>query len=315
MIKHVIGIDIGGTNLRGAVVDSKGEIINRHSVSSDADIGIDNLIYNLTHLIKNLGDNHKITAIGIGIPGILDARNGILTQAPNIKNVSNYPIRKILSSKIKPKVPIYVENDANCAALGEYRYGAGIGLSSLIMITLGTGVGGGIVLDGKLWNGAHGMGGEIGHIKIYPGGFKCHCGHRGCLESYSSLTGIKNMIGKGIKENRIDKNLLIKIKSAHEDRLPELFFKEAKNGNRFSKKLWEEFGTALGIGISSITNLLNPEIVVIGGGIAGAWQMFMTSAKKAVMDNTLIGPCKKLKIARSKLKDDAGILGAASLVI
>ncbi|NIP39628.1 MAG: ROK family protein [Candidatus Dadabacteria bacterium] len=315
MSKHVIGIDIGGTNLRGAVVDSKGKILMRHSVSSDAHIGIGNLIDNMINLINSLRKDYKITGIGIGMPGIIDAKNGVITQAPNIKNAADYPIRKILKNKIKPKLPIFIENDANCAALGEYRYGAGIGLSTLIMITLGTGVGGGIILDGKLWNGAHGMGGEIGHIKIYPGGNKCNCGHRGCLESYASLSGMKLKIKKGIKENRINKNLLEKIKSTHEDRLPELFFKEAKNGNRFSKKLWEEFGTALGLGISTLTNLLNPEIVVIGGGIAGAWQTFIPSTKKAVKENTLIGPYNKLKIDRSKLKDDAGILGAASLVI
>ncbi len=315
MSRYVIGIDIGGTNLRGAVVDSKGNIAKRHSSSSDAHIGIDNLVCNLINLITFLRKDYNIAGIGIGIPGILNAKNGVITQAPNIKNAVNYPIRKFLSAKIKPKLPIYIENDANCAAIGEFRFGAGKGLSSLIMITLGTGVGGGMVLDGQLWNGAHGMGGEIGHIKVYPRGNKCNCGHRGCLESYSSLEGIKNIIRAGTKESIINKSLLKKIKSTPEDNLPELLYKEAKNGNRFSKKLWEELGTALGLGISSITNLLNPEIVIIGGGIAGAWQTFIPSTRKAVQENTLIGPYNKLKISRSKLKDDAGILGAASLVI
>ncbi len=122
------------------------------------------------------------------------------------------------------------------------------------------------------------------------------------------------MIRIGLRENKISRSLLDKIKSSHHDKLPELFYKEAKSGSRFSKKLWDEFGTALGLGISSITNLLNPEIVVIGGGIAGAWQMFIPSVKKTLKDNTLIGPYKKLKISKSKLKDDAGILGAAHLV-
>ncbi len=248
------------------------------------------------------------------MPGILDSENGVITQAPNIKNAANYPVRKILNNKITPELPIFIENDANCAAYGEYNYGAGIETNTLIMITLGTGVGGGIVMNGRIWNGAHGMGGEIGHIKIYPGGNKCNCGHRGCLEAYSSLTGINNMIRIGLRENKISRSLLDKIKSSHHDKLPELFYKEAKSGSRFSKKLWDEFGTALGLGISSITNLLNPEIVVIGGGIAGAWQMFIPSVKKTLKDNTLIGPYKKLKISKSKLKDDAGILGAAHLV-
>lgn len=312
---NVIGIDIGGTNLRGAVVDSKGKILKKYSLSSEANVGIDNLINNLIDLINNLRADFKITGIGIGIPGILDSKKGIITQAPNIKNATNYPIKNALQNKIKPTLPILIENDANCAAFGEYKFGAGLGLKTLIMITLGTGVGGGIILNGEIWNGAHGMGGEIGHIKIYPDGNKCNCGNRGCLESYSSLVGIKNMIKNGVKENKINKKLLQKIKSTKQDKLPELFYEEAKSGNSFSKRLWEEFGKALGIGISSLTNLLNVEIVVIGGGIANAWQMFIPSTKKAVKENTLIGPYQKLKISKSKLKNDAGILGAASLIL
>ena len=315
MNKNVIGIDIGGTNLRGAVVDSKGKILKKYSLSSEANVGIDNLINNLIDLINNLRADFKITGIGIGIPGILDSKKGIITQAPNIKNAANYPIIKVLNSRIKPRLPLVIENDANCAAFGEYEFGVGLGLKTLIMITLGTGVGGGIILNGEIWNGAHGMGAEIGHIKIYPDGSKCNCGHRGCLESYSSLVGIKNMIKKGVTENKINKRLLEKIKSTKQDKLPELFYEEAKNGNSFSKRLWEEFGKALGIAISSLTNLLNVEIVVIGGGIANAWQMFIPSTKKTVKENTLIGPYQKLKISKSKLKDDAGILGAASLIL
>jgi len=315
MRKYVIGIDIGGTNLRGAVVDSKGKILKRYSKSSEADVGISNLINNLIDLINNLRADFKITGIGVGIPGILDSKKGIITQAPNIKNAVNYPIIKVLNSRIKPRLPIFIENDANLAALGEYKYGDGKDVSSLIMITLGTGVGGGIILNGEIWKGTHGMAGEIGHIKIYPGGSKCNCGHRGCLESYSSLVGIKNMIKKGVTENKINKKLLERIKSTKQDKLPELFYEEAKNGNRFSKQLWGKFGKALGIGISSLTNLLNVEIVVIGGGIANAWQMFIPSTKKAVKENTLIGPYKKLKISKSKLKGAAGILGAASLIL
>jgi len=315
MKQHVIGVDIGGTNLRGAVIDSEGKMISRDSIASDAHIGIDNLIRNLAILINNFRSDYDIAGIGIGVPGILDSASGIITQAPNIRNVANFPINKVLKKKISGNFPIFIENDANCAALGEHAFGAGKNYSSLIMITLGTGVGGGIVLNGQLWSGAHGMGGEIGHIKIYPGGNKCNCGHRGCLESYASLSGLKVQIKKAVAGNRINKSLILKINNTLEDKLPELLFAEAKNGNRFAKKLWEEFGTALGIGISSITNLLNPEIVVIGGGIANAWQMFLPSLKQTVKDNTLTGPYKKLKISRSKLKGDAGILGAASLAM
>jgi len=315
MDTYAVGIDIGGTNLRGAVVNKKGEFLNRYTLFSQANKGIEHLLNNLLIVIEKLTIHQEISGIGIGVPGIIDTRNGILTQAPNIKNVSNYPILKELNKRIKSGRKLFIENDANCAALGEYTFGSGKNVESLIMITLGTGVGGGIILNGNIWSGADGMGGEIGHMKIYPGGYKCKCGGRGCLESYSSLGGIKNYIKDGIKNNKINTKLLDKINSTQEEYYPELFFKEAKSGNRFSRNLWNEFGKSLGIGIANLTNLLNVEMVVIGGGIANAWGMFINYAKQSAKENTLIAPYKNLKIVRSRLKGDAGILGAASLVM
>ena len=220
---------------------------------------------------------------------------------------------KELTKRIKSGKKLFIENDANCAALGEYTFGAGKKVNSMIMITLGTGVGGGIILNGKIWCGADGMGGEIGHMKIYPGGIKCNCGGRGCLESYASLGGIKNYIKDGIKNNKINVKLIDEINSTQEDQFPELFFKQAKSGNKFSMELWKEFGSALGIGIANITNLLNVDMVVIGGGIANAWGIFIGHTKKSAKENTLIAPYKNLEIVKSKLKGDAGILGAARL--
>lgn len=312
---YAIGIDIGGTNLRGAIVNRKGEFLERYTRSSQANKGIDHLIENLILLIEKLDTNSEISGIGIGIPGIIDARNGILTQAPNIRNVSNYPLIKVLTRQIKSGRNLFIENDANCAAMGEFTFGAGKNVDSLIMITLGTGVGGGIILDGKIWRGAYGMAGEIGHMKIYPGGYKCNCGGRGCLESYSSLGGIKNYIKEGINNNKINTSLINEIKSTREEDYPELFFKKAKSGNKFAGNLWNEFGKTLGIGIANLTNLLNVELVVIGGGIANAWGMFIDQLKQSAKENTLTAPYRNLKIVKSKLKGDAGILGAASLVI
>ncbi|MGH7889530.1 MAG: ROK family protein, partial [Thermodesulfobacteriota bacterium] len=185
MKKIAIGFDIGGTNLRGALVGEDGLIIRRHSILSEADKGIDFVVKNLAKLIKRTTVGGKIAGVGIGIPGIIDSQKGILTQAPNICNVDDYPLREVLMDKIGEEIPVFIENDANCAAIGEWWIGAGRDVKSLIILTLGTGVGGGMILDGELWSGADGMAGEIGHITIYPDGAKCNCGNSGCLESYA----------------------------------------------------------------------------------------------------------------------------------
>jgi len=177
MSDKVIGIDIGGTNLRGAVVDSEGNIHKRMKILSQADQGIDKLIENLANFIADISKGEKVTNIGVGIPGIIDSKNGIITQAPNILNVDDYPLRSVLKEKLGPDLNIVIENDSNSAALGEWWMGASKDVNSMIMLTMGTGVGGGIVLDGKLWTGADGMAGEIGHMTIYPDGARCNCGN------------------------------------------------------------------------------------------------------------------------------------------
>ena len=170
MSKTVIGMDIGGTNLRGALVTPEGRILKQLRIASDADDGIDAVVDNIARLVSELSREGGVSGVGIGIAGVIDSRAGVITQAPNIANVVNYPIRDNLVKRLGSGINVAIENDANCAALGEWWMGAGRDVSSIVMITLGTGVGGGIILDGKLWSGADGMGGEVGHMTIYPDG-------------------------------------------------------------------------------------------------------------------------------------------------
>jgi glucokinase len=315
MEKRVIGIDVGGTNLRGALVGPDGKIINRMKIASDADQGIEAVIDNLVRLIKSIGGGEDVSAVGFGIPGIIDFKAGIITQAPNICNVNNYPIRENLRTRLGDAIPVIIENDANCAALGEWWMGAGKDVGSLVIITLGTGVGGGIVLDGKLWRGADGMGGEVGHMTIYPDGAKCNCGNYGCLESYSSATAIRRMVKEILSDSNSKTALRELVNDEDPGRMPEAVMKAAQEGDRAALGIWEQFGTALGIGMASLVNILNVEMIVIGGGVSQAWEMFIGKALAELKRRALRAPAERVEVMKSMLGDDEGIIGASYLAL
>ena len=251
--------------------------------------------------------------IGMGIPGIIDSKNGIITEAPNILNVDYFPLRAVLNKKLGSDISIVIENDANSAAVGEWWLGASKNVNSMVMITMGTGVGGGIVLDGKLWTGADGMAGEIGHITIYPDGAKCNCGNYGCLESYASATAIRRMVGEGLEDKNLNTTLRESTNGVEPEDIPEIVMKAACSGDDFSISVWKEVGVALGIGIADLVNLLNIEMVVIGGGVSNAWDLFIDTAYEEAHRRAFRAPMERAKIERAHLRDDAGILGAAYL--
>jgi glucokinase len=314
MDKKVIGIDVGGTNLRGAVVSADGEILRRMKIASQADKGIEAVIDNLASLIQSVGEGEDVSGVGFGIPGIIDFKTGIITQAPNISNVNNYPIRDSLSRKLGG-MNVIIENDANCAAVGEWWMGAGKDVDSLVMITLGTGVGGGIILDRKLWRGADGFGGEVGHMTIYPGGPKCNCGNYGCLEVYSSATGIRRMVKEALADPDTKTALRELVKDEDPGRIPEVVMKAAQEGDGAALGIWEQFGIALGIGMASLVNILNVEMIVIGGGVSQAWELFIERALSELKRRALRAPAERVKVMESVLGDDEGIIGASYLAL
>lgn len=315
MRDKVIGIDIGGTNLRGALVDREGNIVKRAKMLSQADQGINKLIDNLAGFISDLSQGENIQDIGIGIPGIIDSKNSIITQAPNISNVDNYPIRKVLAEKLGNDLNVVIENDANSAAVGEWWKGASKDVNSMIMITMGTGVGGGIVLDGKLWTGADGMAGELGHITIYPDGVLCNCGNYGCLESYASATAIRRMVRDGLEDINLNTVLRETTKNVHVEDIPKIVMEAAASGDEFSQCIWKDVGVAMGIGIAGLVNLLNIEMVVIGGGLSNAWDLFIEATNNEAHKRAFKGPMKTVEIKKCLLADDAGIVGASYLAL
>jgi glucokinase len=309
-----VGIDVGGTNLRGALISSDGKILKRRSVPSEADKGMEFVVKNLLRLIRDMVGNKEVAGIGIGIAGIIDQKKGVLTQAPNIANVRNYPIRKALIEQIGTGIPVFLENDANCAALGENWVGSGRESSSLVVLTLGTGVGGGIILGGKLWRGEDGMAGEIGHITVDPDGPRCNCGNYGCLESFSSASALRRRIKEVLGSKDIEASIRQRFTRVSEHRIPEVLRELALKGDKLALSLWDEFGRALGIAIASLVNLLNVDMIVIGGGLSNAWELFIKSAIRESRKRALRAPIRRVRIEKSALGSDAGIFGAGYLV-
>ena len=292
MKRKFLGIDIGGTNLRGKIISENGDMLGEKKTRSDAHMGISPLMENLASFIKGFA-GEEISAIGIGIPGTVDRRNGTLVQAPNIANTKDFPFTEALLERIGTATPVFIENDASCAALGEYRAGAGRGSNSMVMITLGTGFGGGIVLDGKLWSGEDGFAGEVGHMIIDPSGPGCACGARGCIETYVSQVAIKRIVREHPK-------LREKLAGTEESAIPERLAELAREKDQAAIGVWNDFGANLGVGISILVNVLDVKTVVVGGGLSGAWQLFIGKARKEAERRCLGGAARKLQIKKSR---------------
>ena len=315
MDKYVIGLDIGGTNMRGALLNGIEEQVDEIKIPSEASVSIDRLVDNLVDLVEKLRGSKEICGLGMGIPGIIDTAKGIITEAPNIRGIDNYPIRDVLREKLGSEIKLVIENDANMIALGEWRSGAGKDIESMIMMTIGTGLGGGLVLDGELWSGTQGMGGEIGHITINPKGPKCNCGNYGCLESYASAVAIRRRVSEGLSSGRVTGSLRDQVKNANPADIPTLVMIAGREGEEFALGIWRELGKAIGIAIASLQNLLDVDMVVIGGGIANAWDLFIEDVHEEAYTRGFSAPMKHLKIEKSALGDDAGILGAGYLAL
>lgn len=302
MKRKFLGIDIGGTNLRGKIISEEGDMLGEEKTRSDARMGISRLMENLTGFVKEFA-SEEISAIGIGIPGVVDRRNGTLVQAPNIANTKNFPFTAALLDGIGSATPVFVENDASCAALGEYFAGAGRGSNSMIMITLGTGFGGGLILDGRLWSGEDGFAGEVGHMTIDPSGPLCSCGARGCVETYVSQVAIKRIV-------REHAELSEKLAGTEESAVPERLAELAREKDQAAISVWNDFGTNLGVAISILVNILDVKTVVVGGGLSGAWELFIGKTLEEAERRCLGGADRGVRIKRAVLGDDSGVLGA-----
>ncbi|MBI3755678.1 MAG: ROK family protein [Deltaproteobacteria bacterium] len=266
-----------------------------------------NAIEETRHSIKG----KKLAGIGLGIPGIIAPETGTVIQSPNLTGWVNFNIKDVLADKLP--WPLYVENDANAFALGEGWAGAAIGINNFCCLTLGTGVGSGIVLNGRLWRGVDGFAGEIGHIVVEPDGASCGCGSWGCLERYVSANGLVRMAEEG-KDDRLAAPLLKSCGGVH-GVSAKAIADFARHGDPFCIGLFKRLARYLGIGLADIVNLLNIEMIVIGGGLSNVSDLFLASAKEEMLKRSFKVPGRRVKVVAAKLGENGGILGAAFIAV
>ena len=314
MAKERIGIDVGGTNVKIALVDNKGKIIYSNSIPTRAEMGYEYTINNMkeaiTELIKETkSDPKNIESIGFGFPGQIDYQKGIVRLAPNIPGWVDVPIAEIMEKEFG--IPTRVDNDVRCAALGELNYGAGQGCDNLICITVGTGIGSGLVINGKLVRGASNAAGEIGHIKLdMNGGPLCGCGDRGCLEAFASGPSIVALAEEYIKGGKSTKYREL----ANPDITPYIVSEAAKQGDPVAKRIFTLVGEYIGIGLASVVNLLNPEKIIIGGGVAAAGDLLLTPIKESLVKRAMPIAGSAVEIVPAQLGNSAGVIGASLLI-
>lgn len=310
MGRAVIGVDLGGTNLRTALLNADGDILDRSKEATQAAEGHERVIAKLTASIERQRRNAmdrglSVTAVGVGAPGVIRAGRGVVVKSPNFPDWNDLPLKELLERSLR--LPVCVENDANAAALGEHWRGAGKGIDSMILLTLGTGVGGGIILGGRIWRGADGMAGEVGHMTILPEGRVCGCGNRGCLEMYASARGIVMTCLERREQSGRERQ--------GEDLTAARVFQEASSGDAVAAGAMRDMGRHLGIGIASLINIFNPEMVVLGGGVKDAWGLFIEATREEIRKRAFAYPAERTKIVPSVLGDDAGMVGAAAAAL
>jgi glucokinase len=301
----VIGVDLGGTNLRTALLSSDGEVHDKRKESTNASDGWKKVVARLVEAIASQQESAAqrgltVAAVGVGAPGVIKIDTGIVVKSPNFPDWNNLPLKDELEKAVR--VPVVIENDANAAALGEQWRGAGRDVSSMILLTLGTGVGGGIVLNNKIWQGADGMAGEIGHMTLIPDGRRCGCGNTGCLEMYASARGIVQSYQEAVAPASPC------ITSAE-------VYQAARSGDATARRVMKDMGRMLGIGIANLINIFNPEMIVIGGGVRDAWPLFIDATREEIRKRAFEAPAERTAIMPSLLGDDAGMVGAAAVAL
>jgi glucokinase len=300
MGSYSIGVDLGGTNLRVAAIDSGGKILHRESAIACFEHGPLRVVDGIVSTIERLREcqaGRELQGVGIGVPGFIDIDAGLIVGSANLPGFQGFPVRDEIQQRLG--TPILLENDANAAALGEMWMGAGRNVKDLILLTLGTGIGGGIVMDGKILHGAQGMAGEFGHMTVIPEGNPCGCGNRGCLEKHASASAIAAMGSM--------------MHFGHEVTTAEQVYKLAVDGNERAKMVFESMGRALGIAIANLIHIFNFPLYLISGGPLPAWSFFAPAMLAEVESRSFVFSRTSTRIEKALLGSDAGLYGAAYL--
>jgi glucokinase len=313
---YVVGVDMGGTKILAAVIDSNGQIVSRLKVMTKAERGADDVIDRIASCISKSIEQAKlqqsrIRAIGVGAPGVVDPVSGKVIFAPNL-GWSNIALKGALENLLE--IPVFVDNDVNLGTLGEQMLGAGRKAENLVGIFVGTGIGGGIILNGKLFYGANCTAGEIGHVILKPGGPKCSCGNRGCLEALASRTAISRQIRKAITQQG-KKSVLPELNGGNLDLVRSgALAKAVEKGDKVTTKAIQRAQHYLGIGVATVIGFVNPQVVVLGGGLIEAMgEDFVNGVYNVAAKLALPNAMNGVEVVGAMLGDDAGAVGASVL--
>ncbi len=304
MIEYSIGVDLGGTNLRAAAIDRNGQVLSKVSGSTNFVQGREAVLSDIVAAIRQMQEEHGpggLAGIGVGVPGFIRMKEGFITNSNNLPYLENFPVRDEISRRLGTLV--ILENDANAAALGEKWMGAGRDVDDLVLLTLGTGVGGGIICNGRVLRGFVGMAGELGHITVVPNGNPCGCGNQGCLEKHASATAVTAMA-----------HLLHLGVDATSREIYELAQQKTEMGEK-ARAVWTAVGEALGIALATLVNTFNFPLYLLSGGMLPAWEFFAPAMLRTVEQRsfTYRATRQETRIAQATLGNEAGLYGAAYL--
>jgi glucokinase len=298
MADYTIGLDLGGTNLRAAAVDKSGSMLQKVAVSTDPSSRERMLedIVGMIDRVKGRCGSDGLVGIGVGVPGFILMKEGVILNSNNLSALENFPFRDEIQKRLG--TPFILENDANAAALGEKWMGAGRDEDDLVLLTLGTGIGGGIVIGGRALHGYLGMAGELGHLTVVPNGNPCGCGNRGCLEKHASASAVVAMarllnLGENITSKQV--------------------YEMALGGNESAKRIFELMGEALGVALAMLVNAFNFPLYLLSGGALGAWEFFAPKMLETLRWRSFTYRATKTRIEKATLGDEAGLYGAAYL--
>ena len=315
MARKAIGIDLGGTDIKAGVVDDSGKILSRTKIATEAARGRTAIIRNIAEAAdmarREAGLSwRQVAAVGLGSPGVFVPPRDLVYMCPNLKSLEGRELRQPVA-RLLPLAPkkVTLDNDANMAAFGEMWVGAGRGVKSLVLMTLGTGIGGGIVLNGEIWRGAWGMAAELGHQNLFPDGVRCECGNVGCLEAYASAIGLVRRFHEAVAAGRRTR-LSAKIKSGAQISARDIAL-AARAGDRTCKRLIAETGEYLGIAATNMLHILTVELVIFAGGMTAAGAILLKPIRDTVHRRAFHLARSKARVLFSRLKNDAGLIGAA----
>jgi len=309
----ILALDVGGTKILTAIISNEGQVMAREYCLTLADEGpeavINRIFSAIDHLLNQRGMNlPQLYGISIAAAGAIDSEKGLITSSPHLPGWHDVPFRDI--AKEKYKVNTFLINEASAAALGEHQFGVGQGVNNLILLTVGTGIGGGIIINGRLYSGVSGSAGEIGHMVVDVNGPRCSCGNTGCLEALVSGTAVAKEAIKHIRQG--DRSSLTEIvRGKIENITAEKVSIAAQGGDSLASEVILRAATYLGVGMVNLVNIFNPEMIIIGGGMAKMGELLLNPARQVLRERAFQLPALAVQIVPAQLGDDAGVLGAA----